>query len=244
MSAVGRGAVTPPPTSAVGAPAPATTIDEVVERMSAIDSSLPEDDGVACFNRLYLNVTREIRGSDGATAFEDLPFLDALDVSFANFYFEAFHRVKAGEPCPPPWAPLFDNRERAHTSRLQFALVGMNAHINHDLPLAVVRTASEAGIEPFGDSPYERDFFRVNDLLAAVEGKIKTWFATGVIAELDHYLSGIDDALSMWCIHGARRAAWDSAAMLWRLKAHRHLVGDYEAVLANLVNLAGRAVLV
>jgi hypothetical protein len=48
----------------------------------------------------------------------------------------------------------------------------------------------------------------------------------------------------MWCIHGARRAAWDAAAFIWHLKRHPHLRQDYEHVLADLVNLAGRAVLV
>jgi hypothetical protein len=224
-------------------PQPATTIDEVIDTMTRIDGSLDREDGVAWFNRVYLNVTREIRGELDET-FEDVEFIDALDVYFANFYFDAFARVERGEECPAPWAPLFEHRHRPHTSRLQFALAGMNAHINHDLPFAVVGTAAARAVEPFGDCAYQRDFFRVNDLLAVVEGQIKSWFTVGELAELDRYVEGIDDALSMWCIHGARRAAWDAAAFLWRVRQHPHLSEDYEQVLAKLVNLAGRAVLV
>jgi hypothetical protein len=223
---------------------PATTIDEVIQRMTEIEGTLDSEDGVACFNRLYLNVTQEIRSNPSSTAFEDVAFLDALDVCFANLYFDAYDRVLRGEPCPAAWSPLFEHRQRKHTSRIQFALVGMNAHINHDLPLAVVTTASEQSIDPFGDSPYQRDYFRVNDVLADVEGKIKSWFAVGIIAELDQHLKGIDDAVSMWCIHGARRAAWDAARFLWGVKQHPHLRASYERVLSDLVNLAGRAVLV
>ena len=44
--------------SAVPAPAPpAATIDEVIARMRSIDAAFPSSDGVACFNRMYLEVT-------------------------------------------------------------------------------------------------------------------------------------------------------------------------------------------
>ena len=149
-----------------------------------------------------------------------------------------------GEPCPPAWAPLFEHRNREGISRIQFALAGMNAHINHDLPLAVITTAAEHGLRPFGDCAFERDFFRVNDVLQSVQAKVKTWFEIGIAGEIDRALGDVDDAISMWCIHGARRAAWDAAAILWRLREHPQLRADYEVALASIVNLAGRAVLI
>jgi hypothetical protein len=120
----------------------------------------------------------------------------------------------------------------------------MNAHINHDLPLAVINAAIEQRVEPFGDSPFERDFFRVNDVLKDVQGKVKTWFETDAEATIDRELGNVDDALQMWCIHGARRAAWDAAGVLWRLRDHPQLREAYESTLSELVNLAGRAVLI
>lgn len=223
-------------------PGPAGTIDEAIATMEQIHESLDALDGVGCFNWMYLNVTREIRehGAD----FEDVEFLDALDVCFANFYFDAYARVARGEPCPEPWAPLFEHRRRPSTTRLQFALVGMNAHINHDLPFAVIETATARGVEPFAECPFRRDFFRVNDLLAEVEHKIKPWFMTGKLAEIEKHLTGVDDALTMWCIHGARRTAWDTAQVLWEARKYPELGAGYEQVLGELVNLAGRAVLV
>jgi hypothetical protein len=121
----------------------------------------------------------------------------------------------------------------------------MNAHINHDLPLALIATANDRRVQPFGcQSSYERDFFRVNDVLADVERKIKSWFAVGLIGHLDERLGHLDDAVSMWCIHGARREAWDSASLLWRLREHPDLYDDLESALTAIVNIAGRSLLI
>jgi hypothetical protein len=225
-------------------PAPAATIDEVIQRMTDMYGVLGARDGLACFNTLYLKVTQEIRGGPLMAAFEDLEFLDALDVEFANYYFDACAKALRGEPCPRAWSPLLEHRDRSHTAPVQFALAGMNAHINHDLPLAIISTATERGVEPFGDSRSQRDFFRVNDVLADVESKIKSWFAVGLIGELDERLGSVDDAISMWCIHGARRVAWDTAALLWKLREQPALFDRLERALAAVVNIAGRSVLV
>ena len=37
--------------------APVTSVDEAVARMEAIGAALPASDGLACFNRMYLEVT-------------------------------------------------------------------------------------------------------------------------------------------------------------------------------------------
>lgn len=212
--------------------------------MTNLYQGLEARDGLACFNTLYLKVTQEIRARTHVTVFEDVEFMEALDVRFANFYFDACARLLRGESCPAAWAPLLEHRDRSHVAPVQFALAGMNAHINHDLPLAIVSTASERGVDPFGATPWERDFFRVNDVLAEVEEKIKSWFAVGLIGKLDEHAGPVDDAVSMWCIHRARRAAWDTASLLWKMRQHQPLVDDCERTLGELVNIAGRGLLI
>jgi len=46
---------------------PARSIDDVVAVMTAIDETLPDDDGLKWFNRLYLRVTVSVRNSGSAT---------------------------------------------------------------------------------------------------------------------------------------------------------------------------------
>src|SRR4051812_7908976 len=114
----------------------AESIDDVLERMAAIETALPHDDGGAYFNRMYAEVTRLVSVAVEGHSFEAGEFLERLDVHFANLFFEAYAADEAGAPISPAWAPLFEGRERENTLPIQFALAGMNAHICHDLPLA------------------------------------------------------------------------------------------------------------
>ena len=89
---------------------------------------------------------------------------------------------KAGRPCSPP-------RARDDVAPIQFAFAGMNAHINHDLGLALVDTAGEIGIDLERDSADHRDFENVNSILVATEQRVKHWFATGFVAVVDRILA-------------------------------------------------------
>src|SRR5207247_1770067 len=117
----------------------ASSIAEVVDIMTTLDRELNDTDGLWWFNRLYLRVTLAVRGAVTTATFRDPSFLERLDVEFANLYFDA---VAAGDvdsrAAPSAWRPLFESRHRRDLKSVQFALAGMNAHINRDLPAGVV----------------------------------------------------------------------------------------------------------
>ena len=52
---------------------------------------------------------------------------------FAGLYFAAEDTLRSGAPCPIAWRPLVEERS-ARRAPIQFAVVGINARINHDLP--------------------------------------------------------------------------------------------------------------
>jgi hypothetical protein len=142
--------------------------------MRAIEAALPRDDGVAYFNRLYMHTTEEVVRSIEGTRFEHDEFMTRLDVVFANLYFEAFVADQRGDRVPPAWVPLFAYRERPKTLAVQFALAGMNAHINHDLTIAVVEVCRELALEPDeGGAPY-RDYDRINEVLEELQDRIRS----------------------------------------------------------------------
>ena len=128
--------------------APADPIAGVLARMEAIAAGLPAGDGVACFNHLYLEVTKAVDGQVATAGFADPAFLGALDVTFAGLYFAAVDDAAAGRKPSRAWAPLFEARGRTGIAPIQFALAGMNAHINHDLPIALVKTFEALGSSP------------------------------------------------------------------------------------------------
>ena len=219
---------------------PAKSIDDVLERMAVVDAALPRDDGVAYFNRMYMRVTEEVQRAQGSAAFENAEFLSQLDVRFANLYFASF---ADGRPAVPPWAALFEERARPSTEPIQFAIAGMNAHINHDLPVAVVETCRDLVLEPANDTPHHRDYTHVDDLLGQVEGQVKQWFLTGVIATMDELCGTLDDALAMWSVRAARALAWTHSQTIWALRDHPKLLDRYREALARSVDFTSRGIL-
>jgi hypothetical protein len=230
--------------SAILGGGPATSIDDVVARMDAIDRQLPDTDGLKWFNRLYLDVTRGVRAElAGGVSFRDRAFLDRLDVIFANLYFDA---AVAGDrdpmAAPSAWRPLFAARGRA-LAPLQFALAGMNAHINRDLPLGIVNAYIELGGAPSESDARHADFEQVNDVLERVEQTAKADLSTGAIAVIDAAAGRVDDALAMWKVRVARDAAWTNAEVLWALQGQPLLRDRYFSRLDGLTGLAGQGLL-
>jgi hypothetical protein len=227
-----------------GAPASPGSIADVIARMEQIDAALPRKDGVAYFNRLYLAVTKAVVAASGQTTFSDPAFLDRLDVVFAGIYFDAEATITSGAACPVAWRPLVEARAEPKAP-VQFALAGMNAHINHDLPLALVQTCKELRLAPDGGSPEHADYERVNAILQTVENQVSGWFANGVIADIEDVVPAqVDNALAMWSIVAARELAWDHAKLIWSLRQLPDLMNGYIDVLGRTTELAGRAMLV
>jgi hypothetical protein len=133
--------------------APAVSVAGAIARLEAIAAALPAADGLACFNRMYLDVTRQVNSQLGQGFFADPAFMTQLDVAFANLYFAA--AGTAGTPAAEPlaWRPLIEQRAVAGIEPVQFALAGMNAHLNHDLPIAMVSTCTALATAP-GAGPH------------------------------------------------------------------------------------------
>jgi Family of unknown function (DUF5995) len=212
--------------------------------MTAIAESLPPDDGVACFNELYLAVTREVLAETRVQAFEDPAFVARLDVVFAGLYFSAVDADAAHSPVARAWAPLFQVRSHKRIAAIQFAFAGMNAHINHDLGLALVAALREQGLRPTRDSAQHRDYLLINELLERVEERVKERFAKGLVGVADEALGRLDDVAAMWSVARARDAAWTHAETLWAIRDAPPLQEAFLLTLGRMVGLAGRGLLI
>jgi hypothetical protein len=222
---------------------PNSTIDAVLNQMRRIETLLPVDHGAQHFNRMYLRVTDAVREAGGTTLWEHEEFIPRLDVMFANLYFQAVEQFLGGERVDPAWRPLFEQRHGGQPAPIQFALAGMNAHINHDLPVAVITTCKQMELEPSEHGPAHRDYTRTNDVLRGVESRIKDWLSEGWIAEIDHCMGTVDDVLAMWSISTAREIAWENAQVLWLLGDHPGVERIYRRTLGRMVKFAGRGIL-
>ena len=225
------------------AAAPATSIDDVLAIMQSIDAALPDEDGLKWFNLLYLTVTRSVLASGTSHGFEDSAWIGHLDVVFANLYFAAAAASAAGGG-PAAWRPLFEGRLAPGIARIQFALAGMNAHINHDLPLALVQTHGDRGTTPDRESDHYRDYTSVNAILGAVETRVKPTLLAGVVRKIDGSLGPLDDVIAMWNVAKAREAAWANSAALWHLNGVPPVRTAFVDTLDGSVGLASRGLLV
>ncbi|MEO6885318.1 MAG: DUF5995 family protein [Jatrophihabitantaceae bacterium] len=231
--------------SMVPAPeAPAASIDDVIARMQSIDGAMPAGDGVACFNRMYLEVTLGVNQRIQQGAFTDSAFVSRLDVVFANLYFSAVDAL-SGPPSAVPvaWAPLLNARARAGIEPVQFALAGMNAHINHDLPVAVVRTCVDLATAPT-DGPHHDDYQQIDTLLDAAEQSVRESFEPSGMAVVDQHVAAVANVIGNWSISTARDVAWDTALALWEVRGHQFATELLTGTLARTVAMASRCLLV
>ncbi len=189
--------------------APASIAD-VVAVMQSIDGLLPGNDGLKWFNKLYLMVTQKIDSQSPQSAWKNPAWLTRLDVIFAGFYFSAIAGALTQDAdTASSWDALFEARNRASVDRIQFALAGMNAHINHDLALALLQTDDEMHLTPTLQSPEHTDYETVNVLLKAELPLALQFLATGIVGELAQDTGKIGRLLATWDIRVARDLAWN-----------------------------------
>jgi hypothetical protein len=221
-------------------------IVNVIVALKAIDARLPKGDGVKWFNLLYLRVTEAVHTSllNEPRQWRDAEWITQLDVDFAGLYFEAL-RVGEQDPAKAPsaWQPLLLNRSRKDLAPIQFALAGMNAHINRDLPVAVETTSGRLGRRVATGSRQHADYLAVNAILERIENQVKVEFATGLVGVADAALGRLDDVLAMWSVARARDAAWTHGMALRRLALFQQLHDDFLSTLDSFTGFAGRGLL-
>lgn len=219
------------------------TVEGVLGRLRDIRDSVPAADGVAVFNRVYLRVTELVAAElDGGATFEDPGFMEELDVRFADLWLAAYDAAASGNRPPSAWAPLFEERHTPGILPIQYALAGMNAHIENDLPLAVLATCRSRGVTPHRESVH-RDFEAVNHLLARVEAEIRRSFLTEVGQRLDDQVGPLVHLVSAWKIDKARELAWVHVETLWATSPLGQLSARYVAMLGHTVGMASRCLL-
>ncbi|WP_395297115.1 DUF5995 family protein [Kitasatospora hibisci] len=213
-------------------------MDAVIGRLRAIGAGLPAGDGVAVFNRMYLTVTEVVRDRLTRPYFADPAATAELDAVFAGRYLLAVDAVAAGRRPPACWQPLFERRAHPGVHPLQFALAGMNAHIQHDLPLAVVDTCRRLGCAP---EHLAGDYRRIDGLLAGVEADVRERLMPG--PDLLERVEPLTHRVGAWSVGTARDAAWVSARALWELRGAPRAAAALADALDGSVGLLGRALL-
>ena len=223
-------------------PAVYATIDDVVNGLGDWEQRFrARQDRRAIFLTLYGVVSAEIRSHVRRGAFLDPAWTHRYAVAFANLYREALEAYDAGRMAavPKAWRLCFDAARAGTGLVLQDMLLGVNAHVNNDLPLALTRTA----IDPDRDRR-RRDHDAVNAVLASVTeratARLAELYAPG-FAAMDECAGGLDEMMSLFSLEVARESAWESAVSLANARTDlerglaSRLIASRAAVVARLL---------
>ncbi|MGH9605944.1 MAG: DUF5995 family protein [Terracidiphilus sp.] len=228
---------------------PPQTVADVVQIFENIQAICVDTDGLRWFNGLYLQVTHAVQArcalaGTASGGFADPAWIAALDVTFANFYLAALRDSLSGTATPGCWQAMFAVRGQAAIARIQFALAGMNAHINHDLPQAVDETCRATGIAPQHDAEQYNDFTALNTTLDSLIEMAKQTLNVRLPGDALPPVSRLEDTMAAWSVSAARESAWNNAELFWSLVGAPLVSATFLDTLDGFTALASKTLLV
>jgi len=121
----------------------AETVDSVVADMQdRLDGLTVAEDHLRWFLGTYLRTTLAVGRAVDEGFFEDPAWVERWDVVFAELYLDALDTYRRGGRPSRPWRLAFD--PSSDPGPLRHLLLGINAHVNFDLPQALLLVISDA----------------------------------------------------------------------------------------------------
>jgi hypothetical protein len=229
--------------SPIPVPAPFARVHDVIAGLTQLENAfVAAKDRRGVFVTAYLVITRTIQEWIDRELFLQNEMIACYVVAFANAYRQALAHYEAGErlAIPKAWQQSFDASHAGDASIIQDLLLGINAHINHDLPYAVL----QGGLNVHCDRCHH-DHTRINDSLRLatplVRQRIAAIHRRGL--HITNWIFGrtIDEAVA-YTFQRARQNSW---ALAKALDAARR--ADQKACLGDMINdraaSAGRTIL-
>jgi hypothetical protein len=193
-----------------------TVLTRMAQTLAPMESS---GDSRRHFLATYARTTRAVGEAIRQARFEDPAWVDRWDVAFAQLYVDALDAHTADPASAPrPWRVAFD--AEPSLPPLRHVLLGINAHINFDLPQALLAVITD---EQFDDQRViarrRRDHERIDGVLtsrvAAEDAALEV--ASGR-QTFDRLLQPLNRAASKRFLREARRKVWHNTAELQRAR--------------------------
>jgi hypothetical protein len=223
---------------------PPTSIADVLATMQSIDALTGETDGLHWFNWLYFQVTKAVEDRICTGVFADAAYLSLLDVEFAQLYFNALKAFLTNGAMPECWQTLFADRGQTDLARIQCALAGINAHINHDLPIAIVNTCRASNLAPQHGMIQYADYTSLNSTLDSLIQEARQTLNVRLPGDTFPNASQLENIIGGWGVSAAREAAWNNAELLWHLRGEVLLSQVFLDTLDGLTTVVSKGLLV
>jgi hypothetical protein len=219
-------------------------IGALLTRMDTLLAELEaEGHPAGFFLGTYTRTTRAVAAALEQGLFEDPAWVEEWDVVFADLYLEALEAYReAPARAPRPWRIAFGADPRLHA--VGHVLLGMNAHINYDLPQALLAVVPpEAFADPEVIASRRRDHERIDDVLAervsAEDGELEQ-AADRARSLLDRAMTPVNRGAARRFLREARIKVWHNTAALH--EARLRSPGDYADRLRDLDALSSAKV--
>ena len=193
------------------------------------------------FHATYQRTTVAVAAELERGGFIDPDWVERWDVVFADLYLDALAKALAGRRPPRPWDIAFS--APASLPALRHVLLGMNAHINYDLPQALVAVITDEEFDdPVVMARREADHQAIDQVLAArvaaEDNELTSISGPGSL--LDRLLRPFNRLGTQRFLREAREKVWANAIALSR--ARREGPEAYQAVLTRLEQLSAAKV--
>jgi hypothetical protein len=190
----------------------AGVVDELQQRLDSMPHPLR---GRRAFMSTYQRTTMAVGAAIGAARFEDPDWVDRWDVAFAELYIQAYDASLSGGRIPRPWRLAFD--APADLPALRLVLLGINAHINYDLPQALIGVISEADFDdPVLMARRHRDHERIDGVLSERVSAEDTELGERPLS--DRLLTPFNRAGTKRFLAEARRKVWHNTYELHKAR--------------------------
>lgn len=191
------------------------SVEEVESALEQFETWCIENDDLrGVFATAYLQITKAIAKELDRRSFNDSEWSARYLVRFANLYREAVVNYEENNVhlVPKSWRAAFDLAGQRDGFVIQHLLLGINAHINHDLALALY----DVKIDPERDEKHQ-DHNQINHILEIATDSLKQSVAkkyAPILHRVDRGLGTIDDSAMAFSIPKAREHAWAMAVAL------------------------------
>lgn len=173
----------------------------------------------AAFLRVYAHMTRKVLRRMQGPFFLDPDWIERVAVRFADMYFDALAAFDGRRRPPPAWHLAFDSATRRRCFLLQDIVLGVNAHINNDLPQVLAAILRAEGDWPDQPRLLRRrfDHDQINrvlyEIIPAVEGEAASHYGR-LVGSLGRIMGGLDETLATFGLKQYRDKTWRNAQFL------------------------------
>jgi hypothetical protein len=129
-------------------------------------------------------------------------------------------------------------------ARIQFALAGINAHINHDLPQAIVATCDATSTTPQHGGTHYADYTDLNSTLDGLVAVAKTTLNVRLPGDALPSVSHWEDTSAAFSVSAARESAWNNAELLWNIRSLPAVHAAFLNTLDGLTAVVSKTLLV